>query len=529
MATLNIPQEMVDEGRKLAKEIATPVQEFILNHTTISLERTVLRLYGVDGTDEAGIPYPNLVIDSVLPSGQLASGVSNLWGNALIQTGLDSQALAVEVASGRVKLSELPKAPAEQVAKVIEELADRALEAIRKQRQRRDELQKKLPMGQPDTPLLYAIVATGNIYEDVLQAQSAARQGADIIAVIRSTAQSLLDYVPYGATTEGYGGTYATQENFKIMRAALDEESEKLGRYIQLTNYSSGLCMAEIAAMAAIERLDMLLNDAMYGILFRDINMCRTLTDQYFSRMIISWADITINTGEDNYLTTSDAYEEAHTVLSSQFINECFALNAGLPQHRMGLGHAFEMNPDLEDGFLWEIANAQLIRQCFPEAPLKYMPPTRHKTGNIFQGHLMDGLFSLISQATHQGIHLIGVLTEAIHTPWMSDRYLALQNSKYMFNNTRHLGHEIEFKKGGLIETRAQQVLGEALEQLRGITSKGMFKAIEERAFAGVTRSETSGRGYDGVFKRNADYSNPIETKLRALLQLPAIDRKEDK
>ena len=48
-------------------------------------------------------------------------------------------------------------------------------------------------------------------YEDVVQAQAGARQGADIIAVIRTTGQSLLDYVPYGATTEGFGGTFATQ------------------------------------------------------------------------------------------------------------------------------------------------------------------------------------------------------------------------------------------------------------------------------------------------------------------------------
>jgi beta-lysine 5,6-aminomutase alpha subunit len=48
--------------------------------------------------------------------------------------------------------------------------------------------------------------------------------------------------------------------------------SEKLGRYLQQTNYSSGLCMPEIAYLGAVERLDMLLNDAMYGILFRDIN-----------------------------------------------------------------------------------------------------------------------------------------------------------------------------------------------------------------------------------------------------------------
>ena len=77
--------------------------------------------------------------------------------------------------------------------------------------------------GDKEGPYLYIIVATGNIYEDIIQAKAGAKQGADIIAVIRTTGQSLLDYVPYGATTEGFGGTYATQENFRLMRAALDE------------------------------------------------------------------------------------------------------------------------------------------------------------------------------------------------------------------------------------------------------------------------------------------------------------------
>ena len=86
-----------------------------------------------------------------------------------------------------------------------------------------------------------------------MQAKAAAKQGADIIAVIRTTGQSLLDYVPYGATTEGFGGTYATQENFRLMRAALDEVGEQEHRYIRLCNYCSGLCMPEIAAMGALE------------------------------------------------------------------------------------------------------------------------------------------------------------------------------------------------------------------------------------------------------------------------------------
>ena len=65
--------------------------------------------------------------------------------------------------------------------------------------------------------------------------------------------------------------------------------------------------------------------------------MKRTLCDQHFSRRICALADVVINTGEDNYLTTADAVEAAHTVVASQFINEAFARHAGLPDELMGL------------------------------------------------------------------------------------------------------------------------------------------------------------------------------------------------
>ena len=93
---------------------------------------------------------------------------------------------------------------------------------------KREEMIQRL--GKGPAPQLYLIVATGNIYEDIKQATAAAHQGADIIAVIRTTGQSLLDYVPYGPTTSGFGGTYATQANFRILREALDEVSRGLTR-----------------------------------------------------------------------------------------------------------------------------------------------------------------------------------------------------------------------------------------------------------------------------------------------------------
>jgi len=299
------------------------------------------------------------------------------------------------------------------------------------------------------------------------------------------------------------------------VRGALDEASERLGRYVMLTNYASGLCMPEIAAMAALERLDMLLNDSMYGILFRDINMKRTFVDQHFSRMLNAEAGIVINTGEDNYLTTADAVEQAPAVLASQFVNAEFARRAGMRDEQIGLGDAYEIDPDLEDGFLLQVAQAQLARQIFPRAPLKYMPPTKHMTGNVFKGHLMDAMFNLTSVMTGQSIHLCGMMTEAIHTPFLGDRALSLENARYVMNTARHFGDEIAVKPGGVIDRRARHVLEQAERQLERVASLGLMGAIEARCFAEVSRSPSGGRGGEGVFERSEEYWNPLEEALR--------------
>jgi beta-lysine 5,6-aminomutase alpha subunit len=449
-----------------------------------------------------------VVVDEVQQAGELDKGIAFWLGNAMVYHGLTAQEVAEEVGKGNISLTEVPLQDSSEVKKVIDDTAQEMTEVIKGNRSDRKRLKEEL--GEGPKPQLYVIVATGNIHEDVEQAKAAARQGADIVAVIRTTGQSLLDYVPYGETTEGFGGTYATQENFRIMREALDEVGEEVGRYIQLVNYCSGLCMPEIAAMGALERLDMMLNDAMYGILFRDINMNRTFIDQYFSRMINAYAGVVINTGEDNYLTTADAYEEAHTVLASDFINEQMGLKAGLKEEQLGLGHAFEMNPELENGFLYELAQAQMLRQIFPNSPLKYMPPTKYMTGDIFKGHLQDAMFNLASVITGQGIQLLGMLTEAIHTPFLHDRALSIENAQYVMNNARDLGSELEFKKDGIIQGRADKVLDEVVDLLETIEAKGLKQAISEGTFAGVKRTEAGGKGADGVIEKGADYYNPF-------------------
>ncbi|HLD46013.1 MAG TPA: lysine 5,6-aminomutase subunit alpha, partial [bacterium] len=301
---------------------------------------------------------------------------------------------------------------------------------------------------------------------------------------------------------------------------ALDETSRELKRYIRLCNYSSGLCMPEIAVMGAMEGLDYLLNDAMYGVWFRDINMKRTLIDQFFSRIIIARAGITINTGEDNYLTTSDAFNNHFQVLSSHFLNECFAKHAGLRDDQIGLGHAFEIDPAIEDSFLLEVAMAQLVREIFPRCPIKYMPPTKHKTGDIFFGHVLDTLFNVAGVMTDQGIQLLGMATEANHNPHLQDRYWSLKNANYVFKSAKSLSDEIEYSPNGKIMRQARHVLDRSFRFLKDISSIGLLESIEKGMFAEMPRAKEGGRGYDGVFEKSRRYLNPF-----AELILPGQNR----
>ncbi|MFG1852886.1 lysine 5,6-aminomutase subunit alpha [Actinomadura geliboluensis] len=510
---LDLDPEAVRTARRLAARAAEPIIEMARSHTTVSVERALLRLAGLAGADDGGRPWANHLADAVRDQVGLEHGLAlPVWDALLSGPHGSLRDLAQAAAAGRVSFRLPSGTDADHARKAAAEAARGGIARIDRRRAERDRLLAELPApdsADPPQPLVYLIVATGDIYEDIPQAQAAAREGADVVAVIRSTGQSLLDFVPEGATREGYAGTYATRENFRLMRAALDDVSRELGRYVRLTNYASGLCMPEIAALAGLERLDMMLNDCMYGIIFRDINPRRTFIDQRFSRQVHARAGIVINTGEDNYLTTADAVDAAHTVVVSQLLNERFGHEAGLSDAQLGLGHAFEIDPAVPESFRLELAHAQLVRELFPGAPLKYMPPTKHMTGNIFAGYLLDAFFNLAGVMTGQSIILIGMMTEGIHTPWLSDRDLALENVRYVRDACGSLAEDFTPRPDGLIVQRARQVLAESVDLLERIADDGLLNAIAEGTFGVTRRPPDGGKGLDGVVPRADGYFNP--------------------
>src|SRR5262249_48415002 len=193
-AKLGLDPAMVRAARDLARIAGQPIVDMARSHSTVSVERAVLRLAGLDGADGGGMPWVNRLVDAVRETTGLEHGVALPAWDALAAGGYPSlSALGRGAGGGPAEF----RAPAGRGARGA--LA-RGLGVVDARRAQRESMIAEI--SAPPRPWIYLIVATGDIYEDIPQAQAAAREGADVIAVIRSTGQSLLDYVPEGATRE---------------------------------------------------------------------------------------------------------------------------------------------------------------------------------------------------------------------------------------------------------------------------------------------------------------------------------------
>jgi beta-lysine 5,6-aminomutase alpha subunit len=74
----------------------------------------------------------------------------------------------------------------------------------------------------------------------------------------------------------------------------------------------------------------------------------------------------------------------------------------------------------------------------------------------------------------------------------------------------KDLHSEIEFKRGGRIEQRAQEVLAQTEAMLAEIETISLPGAIGKGLFAEISRTPTGGKGLDGVIAKAPDYFNPF-------------------
>ncbi len=84
---LRLDPAMVAEARELARVAGQPIVDLATRHTTVSVERAVLRLAGLEGADDSGMPWVNRLADSVRESTGLEHGVTLPVWDALLTGG----------------------------------------------------------------------------------------------------------------------------------------------------------------------------------------------------------------------------------------------------------------------------------------------------------------------------------------------------------------------------------------------------------------------------------------------------------
>ncbi len=172
---LGLNFELVNRARASAAKIADDTQHFIDQHTTVTVERAVCRLLGIDGVNDMDVPLPNVVVDHLMANSLLPVGAAWAIGNAMVETGKDPQGVADAVNSGELDLSKVPAHSDAEIRGAITPVVNATVERINKNVAKRNSYLKA--WGDKEGPYLYIIVATGNIYEDITQAKGRCQAG----------------------------------------------------------------------------------------------------------------------------------------------------------------------------------------------------------------------------------------------------------------------------------------------------------------------------------------------------------------
>ena len=165
----------VHQARALAARVGEPIVRMATEHTTVSVERATLRLAGLGGADADGTPWANRLADCVRADLGLEHGLAlPVWDALLRGEADDLPALAQKASAGSVRFRLPDGAGADEVREAARAAVGAGVRRIDARRREREQLIADVGDA-PAKPWIYLIVATGDIHEDIPQAQAAAR------------------------------------------------------------------------------------------------------------------------------------------------------------------------------------------------------------------------------------------------------------------------------------------------------------------------------------------------------------------
>ncbi len=132
-------------ARQLARRAGQPVVDLARSHTTVSVERAVLRLAGVAGADPDGIPWVNRLVDAVVADVGLGHGVALPVFDAMAREQVaDVTLLAQKAAAGSVRFQRAGRPGGDGGAPGGASAVRRGIRQIDRRRVERERLVKRL-------------------------------------------------------------------------------------------------------------------------------------------------------------------------------------------------------------------------------------------------------------------------------------------------------------------------------------------------------------------------------------------------
>src|SRR5436305_6293613 len=154
MTKLGLDQGAIEACHAAASRIAAGVSEEIAGKTTVSVERTIARLLGVDGANDLEVPLPNVLVDHVRDQHELGRGIAYWLGNAMVvERTRSAQQIAEGVEAGELDLCSLPREDDAQIPERVMLDSEQRLGEISARMDGRRVLRERL--GESPPPLRY--------------------------------------------------------------------------------------------------------------------------------------------------------------------------------------------------------------------------------------------------------------------------------------------------------------------------------------------------------------------------------------
>jgi beta-lysine 5,6-aminomutase alpha subunit len=466
---LNLDRDKINQCRDSARRIVKPVQKYIDLHSTLAIECSTLCFFGIEHLSDKR-PLSDIVITK-LDRDRMRRGASYWFGRALVHTKLPPRVLAQKIAEGRQNFESLPDVPFEKIREVTGRLAAEGFKSMEDVVASRKSCTQQFANTPRQSPML--IVSPENTYE---LKTFLADENADIIL--------FSDIRRFGLHVEEQRKKSCGLKRFGIGISGL--ESPKHTFY------------------ALIAGADLIAKDTMSEMFIHGINSKRALVDAHWVRRMCARFDA-IYFSEGNHIRHLDSYRDAHEIIVSQFIEEGFLANATLTPELFAVGHAFDIDPLMDEGFLHELSRAALFRELYPRNPVVYLPPSKFCLDKPISCAELNALFELAASITEQSM---------VISPIMKDKFEMLKTAALVFKNSRTLGDEIQFNPNGKIARRANTILDNSARMLKKIEFTGLLASFAKGFIADRKIEEQAGSGLEGVFQKDRDYFNPVEELL---------------